>query len=519
MPERVQRVKGRFMRAMAFFKKDTLEVFRQPRLLVTLVLGPFLILFLFGVGFNPDPPVLRTVVVAPADSGIAERSEQLAAALGPQAELVGTLTDVEEAREMMARGEANMAVVIPPDVVETVRGGEQAVITILHDQIDPFESSVVELFAQGAVDQVNREVLQELVTEGQSRAGEIEEPLPSARQAVDAMADALTANDEAAFEESRANLTASLDQLARQVSTSQAVVDAVGEQGGVSTSESSLEATLANRDRLGEAGDNAERAEVLRALEADLDRLEADIETFQAIEPAVLVSPFRGESASYQGTEVDFTHYYIPGVVSLLVQHLALTFAALSLVRERTLGSVELFRVSPLSGAESLVGKYLANVVIGMLVGAALTASAVFAFGFQPLGPWWAYGVAVLLVVLASQGLGFILSALAQTESQAVQYAMITLLVSIFFSGFFISTARLLPSVQVVSYLIPATYGIKALQDISFWGRLPSIEIIGGAVLYSLILGALALVFMRRRVTAAQMSRKQRRASQAALGA
>ena len=259
MPERVQRVKGRFMRAMAFFKKDTLEVFRQPRLLVTLVLGPFLILFLFGVGFNPDPPVLRTVVVAPADSGIAERSEQLAAALGPQAELVGTLTDVEEAREMMARGEANMAVVIPPDVVETVRGGEQAVITILHDQIDPFESSVVELFAQGAVDQVNREVLQELVTEGQSRAGEIEEPLPSARQAVDAMADALTANDEAAFEESRANLTASLDQLARQVSTSQAVVDAVGEQGGVSTSESSLEATLANRDRLGEAGDNAER--------------------------------------------------------------------------------------------------------------------------------------------------------------------------------------------------------------------------------------------------------------------
>lgn len=516
MAEQPLRVKGRFMRTMAFFKKDSLEVFRQPRLLVTLVVGPFLILFLFGVGFNPDPPVLRTVVVAPPDSGIADRSEQLAGALGTQAELVGTLTDVEEAREMMARGEANVAVVIPADVVETVRGGSQAVITILHDQIDPFEASVVELFAQSAVDQVNREVLQELVTAGQGRAGEIEEPLPTARQAVDAMADALTADDEAAFEESRMNLTASLDQLASQVGASQAVIDAVGEQSA-SAAESPLESTLANTDRLGEATDNAERAEVLRVLEGDLNRLEADIETFQAIEPAVLVSPFRGESAGYQGVEVDFTHYYIPGVVSLLVQHLALTFAALSLVRERTLGSVELFRVSPLSGAEALVGKYLANVVIGLLVGAALTASAVFAFGFQPLGPWWAYGVAVLLVVLASQGLGFVLSALAQTESQAVQYAMITLLVSIFFSGFFISTARLLPAVQVVSYLIPATYGIKALQDISFWGRLPSIEIIGGAVLYSLILGALALVFMRRRVTAAQMSRKQRRTAQAAL--
>ena len=171
--------------------------------------------------------------------------------------------------------------------------------------------------------------------------------------------------------------------------------------------------------------------------------------------------------------------------------------------------------MSPLSGAEALIGKYLANVVIGLLVGAALTASAVFAFGFQPLGSWWWYGLAVLLVVLASQGLGFVLSALAQTESQAVQYAMITLLVSIFFSGFFISTARLLPSVQAVSYLIPATYGIKALHDIAFWGRLPSIEIILGAVVYSIGLGALALMFMRRRVAAARMSRRQRRSVQA----
>ncbi|MFN2485997.1 MAG: ABC transporter permease [Acidimicrobiia bacterium] len=516
MAKPVERVKGRFMRTMAFFKKDTLEVFRQPRLLITLVLGPFLILFLFGVGFNPEPPVLRTVVVAPSDSGIAERSEQLADALGPQARLVGTLTSVEEAEAMLASGEANVAVVIPSDVVETVRGGEQAVITILHDQIDPFESSVVELFAQSAVDQVNREVLEEVVAAGQGRAAEIGAPLPAAQAAVAAMAAAVDANDRAAFESSRADLVASLDELARRVATSNAVLDAVGEQASSDDSGSAIDSALANSDRLSQPDVRDERAEILSALEQNLEQLETDLENFQAIEPAVLVSPFRGESSGYGGIEVDFTHYYIPGVVSLLVQHLALTFAALSLVRERTLGSVELFRVSPLSGAEVLAGKYLANVVIGLLVGAALTAASVFAFGFQPEGPWWWYGLAVLLVVLASQGLGFVLSALAKTESQAVQYAMITLLVSIFFSGFFISTARLLPAVQVVSYLIPATYGIKALQDIAFWGRLPSIEIILGAVLYSFVLGALALAFMRRRVTGAQLSRKQRRSARAA---
>ena len=140
----------------------------------------------------------------------------------------------------------------------------------------------------------------------------------------------------------------------------------------------------ANSEALAKTTGNDQRVQLLDQLSADLDRLETELETFQAIDPAVLVSPFRGETSSYAAADVDFTHFYIPGVVALLVQHLALTFAALSLVRERTLGSVELFRVSPLSGTEALVGKYLANVMIGLLVGAALTASAVFAFDFQP---------------------------------------------------------------------------------------------------------------------------------------
>ncbi|MGH8924260.1 MAG: ABC transporter permease [Acidimicrobiia bacterium] len=104
------------------------------------------------------------------------------------------------------------------------------------------------------------------------------------------------------------------------------------------------------------------------------------------------------------------------------------------------------------------------------------------------------------------------LSALAKTESQAVQYAMITLLVSIFFSGFFISIDRLLPTVRPVSYLLPATYEIRALQEVSFWGRVPSWELIEGAVALALALALLALVLMRRSVRAAQPTRREARA-------
>ncbi|HEY3427851.1 MAG TPA: ABC transporter permease, partial [Acidimicrobiia bacterium] len=473
-------ISGGFTRAYAFFKKDILEVLRQPRLILTLVIGPFLILFLFGVGFDPDPPVLKTVVVAPPESGISERSSDLAAALGSQAQLVGVVGTVDEATAMIDSRQANIAVVIPEDAVATVRAGEQAVITILHDQIDPFEASVVELFAVGAVDQVNREVLQDLVIMGQQEAEAVEEPLPAARAAVEAMERAARTEDDEAFESGRGDLEAVLSNLAAELGPTRSVLDRVNEQTtGSEATGSPLDSVLARVEGL-EGSTSEERATELEALQTDLDELETVLEEFQAMEPAVLVSPFRGAANNYRDLDVVDMHYYIPGVVSLLVQHLTLTFAALSLVKERTQGAIELFRVSPLSGGEALAGKYLANIVIGLLVGAALTAAAVFAFDFYPAGSWLWYGLSVLLVVLAAQGMGFILSALAKTESQAVQYAMITLLVSIFFCGFFISIDRLLPTVRPVSFLLPATYGIRALQQVSFWGRAPSWELIGG---------------------------------------
>ncbi|MGH8959197.1 MAG: ABC transporter permease [Acidimicrobiia bacterium] len=507
-----QGISGGFTRGFAFFKKDVLEVLRQPRLLLTLVIGPFLILFLFGVGFNPDPPVLKTVVVAPPESGISERSSDLAAALGSQADLVGVVGTVDEAIAMIDSRQASIAVVIPEDAVETVRSGEQAVITILHDQIDPFEAGVVELFAVGAVDQVNREVLQDLVIMGQSEAGQVEEPLPEARAAVEVMEQAARAEDEEAFESGRSELEAALSNLAAELGPSRSVLNRVNEQTtGSEAASGPLDSALTRVEGL-EGSTSEERAAELEALQADLNELETALEEFRAMEPAVLISPFRGEASNYRNLDVVDMHFYIPGVVSLLVQHLTLTFAALSLVKERSQGAIELFRVSPLSGGEMLAGKYLANIVIGLLVGAALTAAAVFAFEFRPAGSWLWYGFSVLLVVLAAQGIGFVLSALARTESQAVQYAMITLLVSIFFCGFFISIDRLLPSVRPVSYLLPATYGIRALQEVSFWGRAPSWELIGGVVVLALVLALLALALMRRSVRAAKPTRREARA-------
>ena len=84
---------GRLIRTTAFLRKDLIEVLRQPRLLLTLVLGPFLILLVFGVGFAPAPPILKTIVVVPPGSGLESRSEELANALGDRIALTEMTDD------------------------------------------------------------------------------------------------------------------------------------------------------------------------------------------------------------------------------------------------------------------------------------------------------------------------------------------------------------------------------------------------------------------------------------------
>ena len=145
------------------------------------------------------------------------------------------------------------------------------------------------------------------------------------------------------------------------------------------------------------------------------------------------------------------------------------------------------------------MGKFLAFLVISGLVAAVLTA-AMLAFGLTVSGGSAYFLVTVGLVISASLGLGFVLSVAARSDSQAVQYTMMVLLISIFFTGFMIPLQQLVPAVRVVSYLIPGTYGIAALQDIMFRGLTPNRLVIGGLVLYSLIALVASWFVLRRHV-------------------
>jgi ABC-2 type transport system permease protein len=193
------------------------------------------------------------------------------------------------------------------------------------------------------------------------------------------------------------------------------------------------------------------------------------------IPPEVLVSPARPEYANLRGEALDFMTFYAPGVLALILQHIAVTLGALSLVRERLLGAMELFRVAPVSLNQVLLGKYLGYTIFVGIIAALLVALLVFTPLAVPfLGSISLFVGLTVLFTLASLGIGFAISAWSNTDSQAVQLSMLVLLMSIFFSGFFLPLDNFTPALRYVGYALPLTHAIEGFQSIMLRGIAPS---------------------------------------------
>ena len=188
----------------------------------------------------------------------------------------------------------------------------------------------------------------------------------------------------------------------------------------------------------------------------------------------MLAAPFSVEPTNTVPAEPTAIGFFTPAVVALLLQHIAVSLASLSMVRDRLLGAMELYRVA-VRPLEIILGKSLSYGLLLGVVGAALVLLVNQLLGVPILGdPAWAV-VTLALLLFSSLGLGFFIAGLAQTETQAVQLAMLVLLASIFFGGFFLPLDTLWGPIRAISYLLPVTFGSIDLREVMLRGATPEI--------------------------------------------
>jgi len=221
------------------------------------------------------------------------------------------------------------------------------------------------------------------------------------------------------------------------------------------------------------------------------------------IAPDVIAAPTRAEVTNVAPSTPAVLSYFGPAVLALILQHLAVTLIALSLVRERMSGVIELFRISPVSPAEILIGKVLAYAVLGGAIAGITVALLVVGFGVPILADPAAIAAAIALLLVASLGLGLLIAVLSDSERQAVQLSLLVLLASVFFSGFVLSIEEFTPPVRAVAYLLPVTHGIRLLQDLMLRGGTNSSWQFAALVVIGVVTITISWLLLRRGMTKA----------------
>ena len=243
------------VRLFAFLGKELVETVRRPGALVSLVLGPFLIMAIFAFGYDGYRNPLKTVIVAAPETGLPQKPTDYSEIAGNALMVTEVTADRSHAQEQLANQQVEVVIVAPEDAEEQFRAGEQSVIEVEVNIVDPVQAAYAAFVVQLLASEVNREIIERVAEEGQSYA--------------------VAAGDQ---------------ELAQ-------------------------------------------------------------------IPPEIVASPTKTELVNIAPLTPGVVAFFGPAVLALILQHLAVTLAAMSLVRERTSGVLELFRIAPISSAEIIAAR------------------------------------------------------------------------------------------------------------------------------------------------------------------
>jgi ABC-2 type transport system permease protein len=171
---------------------------------------------------------------------------------------------------------------------------------------------------------------------------------------------------------------------------------------------------------------------------------------------------------------------------------------SITMLRERTTGTLERLMTMPLAKLDILLGYGLAFGLVG--TAQALITSGV-AFGLLDLEVAGSTAVVILLAIgnaLLGMSLGLFVSAFAQTEFQAIQFMPAFVFPQLLLCGLFVARDQMAGALEAVSYALPLTYAYDALDRVTSDGSLggrgtADVLVTCGVILLALALGAATL--------------------------
>jgi ABC-2 type transport system permease protein len=163
---------------------------------------------------------------------------------------------------------------------------------------------------------------------------------------------------------------------------------------------------------------------------------------------------------------LDTLVFLIPGVTAFLLQTLTIAITALTVVREKELGTLEQILATPARPVEIIIGKMLPGVAVTALALALILFLGVAVYDVPFRGSVWLFLGLALVFMVSGLALGLLLSTLAKNQSQVQEMTMVVVLLGMLLTGLIYPRTTMPPLVQMVGNLIPATYFIRICRGI-----------------------------------------------------
>ncbi len=201
----------------------------------------------------------------------------------------------------------------------------------------------------------------------------------------------------------------------------------------------------------------------------------------------------------YDG-EIRILDFTAPGIIGFAMTLITVLLTAMSVVRERTTGTLTRVLIAPVSAWEVTIGYTFAFSVIALFQAAELFLTSSLLFHVRFVGSLWIVALVILLFTITLQGIATLISTLAKNEAQAMQFVLFLVIPSIMISGVFWPLEAMPATIRPLSYVSPLTYANEALRDVMLTGAgIAEIRfeliILGG---YALVMLLLAVLSMRR---------------------
>jgi ribosome-dependent ATPase len=219
------------------------------------------------------------------------------------------------------------------------------------------------------------------------------------------------------------------------------------------------------------------------------------------ITPAVKKDKVDIENRFMYNPTFESVYSIVPSVPALLLLLIPAILMTVSIVREKELGSIINFYVTPTGRLEYLLGKQLPYVAIGMLNFFIVTALAITVFAVPIKGSFLMLTLCTLLYVMATTALGMVTSTFTKSQVAAVFVtAILTIVPTIQFSGLLQPVSTLQGNAAIVGSIWPATYYMHSSLGAFTKGLGPRLLL--GDILYMLvcipILLAISLVGLKK---------------------